>query len=471
VPLAIYVASLNGAVAYWDTGEVQTVPWIFGIMHPTGFPAFTLLGGLFAHVFAAGAVSWRMALFSALAASGSAWLVARICRELDAHPWIAAASAWVFAFGEIAWVRGTRAEVHTLALFFAMSALYASVRWYRSGDARMLVGGAAAWGLGMATHPITALLAPAFAAIFFARMRTATVRSIALALLTIVCGLALYAYLPVRSAMVTAERLDPTSALGLPPGKAFWDNNHPASLAGFKREVTGEDFSTGGAFRAMAQPETYVSQGPVFFEKLLHEITPLCALLALLGIIGLLRRDRWLAAALLLAFAGPTAFAFAFRVEADPDRYYLISYAVSMVLAGYGASAIAKVLPAFERGTTALLMLMAIALLVVNRGTFDQPHQSGAQAVIETAVEKTPDNAVLIAPWLYATPLAYAAYVEHRLGHRILDCAWLADDAAMVPRWIKTRPVYVVGQLFGEVPGYRTVQIPGSPDLFKIVKN
>jgi hypothetical protein len=118
-----------------------------------------------------------------------------------------------------------------------------------------------------------------------------------------------------------------------------------------------------------------------------------------------------------------------------------------------------------------IIIAMAVTLLAINRAAFDQPHQSGAQAVIETAVEKTPGNAVLIAPWLYATPLAYAAYVEHRLGHRILDCAWLADEAAMVPQWMKTRPVYVVGQLFGEVPGYRTVRIAGSPDLFKLVKN
>jgi hypothetical protein len=142
-----------------------------------------------------------------------------------------------------------------------------------------------------------------------------------------------------------------------------------------------------------------------------------------------------------------------------------------MVLAGYGGSWIAQRLPLLRRSMPLVVAVMAVALLILNRGTFGQLHDPGAQAVIDTVVEKTPGNAVLIAPWLYATPLAYAAYVEHRLGHRILDCAWLADEAAMVPQWMKTRPVYVVGQLFGEVPGYRTVRIAGSPDLFKLVKN
>lgn len=469
-PLAIYLASLSGAVAYWDTGEAQTVPWMFGIMHPTGFPAFTIFGGIFAHAFAIGAVSWRMALFSALATSASAWLVARIGIDLGGRPAIAAACALVFAFGEVAWTRGTRAEVHTLALFFAMLAMRCAVRWYRDGLPRYLTAGALAWGLAIATHPITAMLLPAFLLLFLTRVRQTRVQTIALAFLALVGGLALYAYLPTRSAVVTAQRLDPTRSLGLAPGKAFWDENHPASWRGFVREVTGEEFPTRSAFAAMADLQTYRLQAPDFFLLLLHEITPLCALAALGGLYALARRDRWLALVLFFAFAFPAAFAFAFSIEADRQRYYLISFAVALVLTSAGASAVAQALPLLRRTTAAIIAAMAIVLLVLNRGAFAQPYSSGAQATINTAVEKTPHNAVLIAPWLFATPLAYEAYVNHGLGDRIVDAAWLADEAGNVPRWTKIRPVFVVGKLFGSVPGYRTVRIPGSPDLWKVVK-
>lgn len=470
MPLAVYLASLGGAPGYWDTGEAQTVPWIFGIMHPTGFPAYTVFGGIFAHAFAIGAVSWRMALFSALATSASAWLVARIGVDLEGNAWIAMACAWVFAFGEVTWTRGTRAEVHTLALFFGMLAISAAVQWYRSANARYLIAGALAWGLAIATHPLTVFLLPAFLVLLLARLRRTPWRSIAAGVLALCCGLAVYAYLPVRSAMVTAQRLDPTRSLGLAPGQSFWDTDHPSSWSGLVREVSGEQFPTRSALASLIDPAVYRSQAPGFFLLLLREITPLCVLAALGGAIALARRDRWLTLGLLSAFAFPAAFAFAYSIEADLQRYYLLSFAVSLIFVSCGASAVADALPLLRRTAATIVAAMAVALLVLNRGTFAQPYEGGAQATIASVVEKTPRNAVLIAPWLFATPLAYAAYVDRDLGGRIVVAAWLADQAKHVPQWTQTRPVYVVGRLFGRVPGYRTVPIPGSTELWKIVR-
>lgn len=445
------------------------VPWIFGIMHATGFPAFTIIAGIFAHAAPIGSVAWRMTIFSALAMSGTAWLVSRIIALLDGDPWIGVGSSWLFAFGSIAWTRGTRAEVHALAAFLAAATLYCAIRWYRTGEPRVLVGGALLWGLGIATHPIVALLLPALVLLFSARVRSVSLRSFCFALAALAMGLACYAYLPARSAAVTAARLDPTRTLGLPPGRAFWDNNHPSSWDGFVKEVSGTQFSAGGTLAAMFTPSTYHTRGPDYVLALLGEMTPFGVLLACAGLYALWKRDRVLALAAFAAFAMPTAFALAYTIEADTRRYDLIGFAVTAVLAGYAGSVLSLVLPLLYRATLAVLMSLVIALLVLNRQTFEQRHDRGAQAVISSVVKNTPDNAVLISPWLFATPLAYGAYVEHRLGHRIVESAWLADDAAYVPAWTRTRPVYVVGILFGEVAGYRTVKIPGTPDLFRVV--
>ena len=469
MPFAVYFASLDGAAGYWDTGEAQVVPWIFGIMHATGFPAFTILAGIFAHAFPIGSVAWRIALFSALAMSGAAWLVFRIVNELDGDPWIAAAGAWVFAFGIVAWTRGTRAEVHALAAFLAVATLYAAIRWYRRGDPRMLVAGALAWGLGIATHPIDALLLPALLILFVARVRRVRLRAFALALAALTFGVVWYAYLPARSAAVTAARLDPTRSLGVPPGRSFWDNDHPSSWSGFVQEVSGTDFSAGGTVRSMIAPQTYIEAAPAYLLTLIVELSPVGVLLAAGGMYALWHRDRALAMAFAAAFAVPTAFGLAYTIEADSKRYYLIGFVVAAALAGYGASELIRALPALRRAATLTVTLLAFGLLAVNRETFEQRHDAGAQAVITTVIQNTPRNAVLISPWLFATPLAYGAYVEHRLGDRIVDPAWLAEDAARVPAWTRTRPVYVVGILFGNVTGYRTVKIPGSPDLYRVV--
>ncbi len=469
--MGIYAASLNGSIGYWDTGEAQVVPWIFGIMHATGFPAFTILAGVFAHAFAVGTPAWRIALFSALAMSAAAWLVCRILMELEVQPWISAASAWLFAFGDVAWTRGTRAEVHALATFFAVATVYAAVRWHRRGDPAMLVAAALAWGLGIATHPIDALLLPALAVLSAARFRSVRRRTLAFAIGALLFGLCWYAYLPARSAAVTAARLDPTRSLGIPPGRSFWDNDHPASLSGFLKEVSGTEFSAGGTLAAMISPRTYATRAGTYAAALIDECTPLGVAIAVVGLCALARRNRGLALALFAAFAAPTAFALAYTIEADSRRYYLIGFAIAAVFFGYGIDAIARTFSSFRTVCVALAIALAAWLLVANRQTFQQPHSTGAQAVIDTVVKNTPRNAILISPWLYATPLAYAAYVQHRLGDRIVESSWLADDAPRVPGWMRSRPVYVVGIVFGRVSGYSLVKIPGSPDLYRIVRS
>jgi len=56
VPLGVYLASLRGDVSFWDTADLQTVPYILGIPYPTGFPGYVLLGWLWSHGFAIGSV-------------------------------------------------------------------------------------------------------------------------------------------------------------------------------------------------------------------------------------------------------------------------------------------------------------------------------------------------------------------------------------------------------------------------------
>jgi len=64
--LALYVKTAAPTVLTADSGEFQFVPYIAGIAHPTGYPLYTMLGWLWAHVLPLGDVAYRMNLFSAL---------------------------------------------------------------------------------------------------------------------------------------------------------------------------------------------------------------------------------------------------------------------------------------------------------------------------------------------------------------------------------------------------------------------
>lgn len=471
VPFAVYCASLNRSVGYWDTGEAQVVPWILGIAHPTGFPAYTLFGWLFSHAIPIGSVAMRLALFSASAMSVTAWLIFRIVQDLGDDLPIAVASAWLYAFGIVTWTRGTRAEVHVLAVMFAVLAMYCMVRWYRLGERRVFIAGAGAWGLGIATHPIVALMLPALLLVLAARVRRIDTKTMTAGSLALLVALGCYAYLPLRSAIVYAQRRDPTLSLGIPPGRPFWDNNHPSTWRGFLQQVSGSEFGTTGVLSTILSPQIYLASGPEYLRTMVRELTPPGALLTLIGFIVLFRREPWLASSVALAALVPTAFGLAYSLEADQQRYYMFSFAVSAVLAGYAAAAAARAERSLRVAAAATMVVLVAALLVGNRDTFAQRGSSGAETVITSALTHTPANAILIAPWLYAAPLAYGAYVEHSLGNRIVETAWLVDDAARVPEWTKKRPVFVVGIIFGSVPGYHLVAVGGAPSIFAVVKN
>lgn len=448
---------------------MQVVPWILGIAHPTGFPAFTLIGFAFAHALPLGPVAARIAALSALCTATTALLVWRIVFELDEDPWAACGAAWLFAFGEVVWLRSTRAEVHTMALLFAIATLYFALRWYRQLRAGDLFASAAACGLGVATHPIAALVAPAALALIVARLPRLRVRTAAAALAIFIAGVALYAYLPLRSAYVSHARLDPTLALGEAPGKPFWDNDHPATLQGFKLEISGSEYGAAQAAVEMLHWQTYLASGE-YVVNLVREITPLGAALLVVGFFATVWRRRMVAAALFLAAFLPTAFVFAYTIEADSQRYDLIGFAIAAAFAGLGCGAIARWFPTLRAAGLAVLFASSAWLLVAHAGIFGQRTSTGAAGVIEAARQKTAPNAILIAPWLYATPLAYGAYVDRSLGARTVETAWLAEDAGRVPTWTRTRPVYVVGILFGSVPGYNLNQVAHSPDIWKVVK-
>ena len=449
---------------------MQTVPWIFGVAHPTGFPFFTVAAGIFAHAIPFGTAAWRITFFCAIAMACAALFIALLVRELSGDMIAACLSAWLFAFGNVAWVHGTRAEVHAVAVCLCAAVLYAMVRWRNGGDDRALVLGGLAFGFGVATHPIVALLTPALVVGVLSRRRNVHAKPLACAALACLLGVAFYAYLPLRSAMVTAQGLDPARGLGLLHGNAFWDFDHPAKLDGLLLLLSGSQFGAGGTFARMIDPSTYAAALSPYVTLALREGTPFGVLLALGGLYWLFRRDAWLGATFVLAAALPTAFAFAYTIEADISRYYLISFVIGAVLAGYGAAAIGRALPQLRLPATLVLLSLSATVFAMNRQTFDQRAATGAQSVIDTARKHSPADAILIAPWLYATPLAYGAYAEHTLDRRIVLAAWLSDVRAFVPQWMRHRPVYIVATVNASIPGYVLRRISGSPDLYQVVR-
>lgn len=443
VPFLVYVSTLQGRISYWDTGEMQTVPWIFGIPHSTGFPAYVLAAGLFVHVFALGTVAWRTALLCALFTLGSVAVVYAIVTRITGDRLSAACAASLLAFGWYFWIYGDRAEIHAMGALCAALALLFALRGYYDVDRRWFFGAALAFGVGLATHPIAIFVFPSLLVLGAARRNLFDRRGAGVVLALMLVPLLLYAYLPVRSAIVVAHGLDPRAALGKPLGAAIWNTDNPHTWNGFVRLVSGADFHAAASVLHVADLPSYGANIGVFFAAMYREFTPVGAAAACICFGILFRRRASVAFSLLFAVVFPAAFALAYPPVVEIQRYFFIPMIAVAATVGLGIAALPRQYRNLLRVPVAGA---AVFLLVTNYADARLYAGSGAEELIAEVRRATPNDAVVIADWTRGTALAHAQYVNGDLPGRIIDIAWPFQDVRYLPRWLSERPVYYVGR-------------------------
>ncbi len=174
--LAIYRTTVLPGLGVWDTAEAQTVLPLLGTMHPTGFPAFVVLGWLFSIVMhplgqPAFLMNFMAATLAALAAGGTVLVV----RRLDVPLPIALAAGLGLALTPITWHISAAADAHALHLFLLVALVLALLRWqalvdgrrdhagdgaYRARGDRAIILAAAIYGVAAANHGLALILAP-----------------------------------------------------------------------------------------------------------------------------------------------------------------------------------------------------------------------------------------------------------------------------------------------------------------------
>jgi len=449
-PLALYTATLSPGVAFWDTGEMQTVPWILGIPHPTGFPLFVLGGWLFSHVVPFGMPAWRLSLFSASAMAAAAWLLWRLISNVTGSAVAGLGAAFAFAAGDIVWTRAVRAEVHDVLLACIALAVVAAQRAGATGSERWLVVAGAACGLGLATHPAAMFALPCVIILAWPAFARVRLRAAIGALGALVAPLALYAYIPLRSAYVEANHLDPNWDLGL-SGSALFDDGSPSSLPAFLRYVTGATFRPGATFGRILSIAGIQKAFGLWHDAVSTEFGIAMLLFATAGFVWLMMRQRRLGAGLVTLLVANLAFAGNYRIETDALRYALPALWVMVAFAAFGTTWIAS---AIMRDRSAAAQWIAAGLLIAALypgagAAFDDVRRTvafnDATAIGADIAAHTPDGTLFVATWNFATPLAYSAYVAHTFGARRLICGWPPDYATQYAGWrARFKHVYVV---------------------------
>jgi hypothetical protein len=474
VPLVVLLASVRTSVGFWDTGDLQTVAWIAGIPYPTGFPGYVMVGWVWTHVLPVASVAARLNALSAAAIAAAAATVAGTALLFGVRPLIAMLCAGTFAFAHTVWYRATYADVHPLGFAVAFVALVLAVRWALRRETRALAFAVPLGGVALAIDNTTVLILAGGVVVALARRLPPLLVARALGIAALIVVVA-YAYLPLRSAYVSAHRLDPTLALGIPPGRPFWDDHHPATREGFRSLVAGSEWGPGETLVRLYTPDTIRVAVRRYGAYLLDDETQVLFFAALVGLGFIAAQSPAIALGLLLSALVPALFGASYQAEADPSRYVFTLYAV---LALGAAVAAERTVRAFgrERPGTALgivaVLLAAVVVrdVVLGADLFAQRSDASASRLGERVAASTRDGAVVVAPWDWATPLGYKAYVEHGLGRRIVVCAQVADHLDEYARWLRDRQVTIVSDGPPTLPGFRLRRLSdGTPQVYELV--
>ncbi len=507
----LYLSTLAPTVLGGDAGEFQFVPYLLGVAHPTGYPLYCLLGWAWSHGLPFGDPALRMNLFSAFWAALAVGLLyptalmvqRRVLPALSPviRRLLAALTAATFAVTPTFWSQAVVAEVYTLHVFFVVLIFYLLFKWSRNQQAasnrsasRTLLLAACCFGLSLAHHSTTLLLAPAILAYVLVthyKLRVAREKpqlatrnwqfATPALLLTACClPLALYLYIPLRAPHTPYLHLSLTEGREL----VLYEN----TLANWLDFVTGGPF--GGSVDLGVDLGARLAMAWGFF---LNELSWIGVLLALLGVAWLVARQRWASLILMgLAFVAVVAFNLVYTIG-DIYVLYIPAHLIAVLWLGVGTGLLARTAQRLlgQRrwlavGVVALFFLLPVWQGIRHYDALDHSHRTSARTrweailaepALVSSVEPLPADAILISnDRNNVMPMWYFQYVAGRrpdllglfplvtpeyptLGH-VLDLALSTG-----------RPIYLVKAMPGvevKVEIEAKVEVPGAGELWQV---
>jgi hypothetical protein len=335
--LLVYALTLCPTVFWWDSGELIANIAVLGIPHRPGFPIYILLGKFFSLLplfdlaFKANLLS---ALFSAFTLVVFYFAFLEILNlffpRIAQKNTRAIVSAWAFllvlGFSYSFWVQAVRAEVYSLSILFFALLLFSSLRYLKTLHLKYIYSFFFIFGLGLGNHHLSLLsTAPALAFLFlhstvrhkgFMHNKSCVTnpRRLPLYVLFFLLGLSIYLYLPIRSFS------NPVLA---------WGNAQ--SVSGSASSVIALESLKDLNFGFLSNiGEKVFALIHLFYDQL----TPLCFLISLSGIIFLARHGRRILVFLALLIAGNCGSVIYMTTEfisTNPDLHgYLLSSLLSL---------------------------------------------------------------------------------------------------------------------------------------------
>lgn len=391
--LSVYLKTLSPSV--WiggDAGEVTTAAYVAGILHPSGYPLYTLLGYLFTKLPFGVSVAWKVNLLSAALQAATVvivyFVILEVLRSVKGVKGIndgnknrqrnllatfsALTGSLILAFSYLFWHYALVAEVFPLNNFLVVILFLVLLKWVKTNSQALLFLACFISGLGLCNHlTFLLILPPAFAFALFVS-RKFKLEELRYSFLFFLLGLTPYLYLPLRAAQ------NPPLQWG-----------EPNTLLGFLRMVVRADY---GIFTATVGAITEPTNSLAIFlreSRFLHALASNFSFvgvpLFVLGLIFAWQKRRELSN-LLVLFAGSLFLAGIFFLgylnlpistlhgQGMIERFYLLPLTLSAIFVGLGGYFVfAKILLVRRvRYVFSFLFLTTIIMLILNYRAVDK---------------------------------------------------------------------------------------------------
>ncbi len=307
-----------------DVGEAQVTLNLWGTLHHSSYPLWTISGNLLVSALRAVGVAPELApsLHSTLWQLVALGIFFALLRHLTDDPLTAALATFLLGLPRTIWFHAVVPEVYSLSLTFQIGllavALWRGIPIYRRVMLLALIG-----GLGVAHHRLIALLIPALFYAILPDVRAALQNQPRRAILTAlaafatgVAGFLPYLYLPLRA-----------------QAGALWVYGDPSAWAGFWEQFTGAEagflFSlppdVAGVFENLGKTLS------ILWTELLILLIPSAAALLILP---LFRRYGRLGVTLWLAFGAHLVWLIALHRVVMPEAVAMPMIAVLLLALG-----------------------------------------------------------------------------------------------------------------------------------------
>jgi hypothetical protein len=399
--LLLYIATLMPDVLPEDSGEFQWAAATAGVAHPPGYPLYTMVGWLFAHVPLGPSPAWRVSLFSAITAAATVALALQTARRMTGSIWGGLAAALALGSATSFWATGTRASIRPLSAFFITLCVYALVEYRlqtadgrRQTADRYLTLFAFSLSLGL-THHYASMALPAIPFLVYLMLIDPPLlrqpRHWLKPIGAFALGLLPLAYLPLRGG----------PELATPRGFIF----HFLGL-GFE----GDMFAL-NLFDRMA----------ILPTLLRFQFNAALLLAAILGGVLLLWRDRKLALLLIGSFVLHTVIVLTYRAPQTVE-YLMPAYVPLALVVAAPIGAIPDLRSLVRKPASLQVCKFAIVAVILIAGTINLAAHlpsyitlstsHDARVYAETLLRDAPQDAVILTNWHWFTPLRYLQAIE-----------------------------------------------------------